>query len=104
MNLTSLNLAKVKIDSDVVELFAVCDGRTLPPALAPVNGVVDWMTAIWIGDVTHTALYVLTSCSLHMLSQTTEPFGSVLAAGGIRCDAGASRKVESRRGCCKRRQ
>jgi len=90
----SANLFEVERDRDPVELSSVSDSRTLPPAIAAVDGVVDRMTFSIARLVTDAALDAVSGTTFHVLDQLTERLGAVLAARSVRHDVGVRRQVE----------
>jgi len=90
----SANLFKVERYGDPVELSSVGDGRALPPAIAAVDGEVDWMTFSGAGAVTDSALDAVSRTTLHVLYQLTERLGALFAARSVRCDVGVGRQVK----------
>ena len=78
----------------MIKLGAVGQDRTLPPAVAAIDGVLYGMppTGVLAVGVTVVALAVVHM--LHMLHQLTEELGLVLAAGGVGGDPGPGGEVE----------
>jgi len=89
-----VNLFEVERDGDRVELSSVGNGRTLPPAIAAVDGKLDWVTIRRARLVADAALDAVSRTTFDVFHQLTERFGAMLAARGVRRDVSVRRQVE----------
>ena len=88
------NLFEVQGDGDPVELSSVGDGRTLPPAIAAVDGEVDGMTLGGTRLVADATLDPVSGSTFDVFHQLTERLRFTLPARRVRRDVRVRRQVK----------
>lgn len=92
-------LSKIQRDGDIVIPSPIRQGGALPPPLAAVNGVGDWVSLLGHAapSVADVAVSILRRKDPNVLHQLAEDLRHGFSAGGIGCDTCPSSQIEHNR-------